>query len=103
MRRFLTKGEFALWQRLRRQDTGYRFRRQTSIGSYIVDFYCHELKLIIEVDGGIHETQEAYDTRRDGWLKSMGYAVLRVNNEECVYNLEGILQIITAKVEELKG
>ncbi len=78
-----------------------QFRRQTSIGSFIVDFYCHKLKLIIEVDGGIHNDQIEYDNRRETWLKSQGYNIVRVNNEECIHLTDKALKIIKTKIEEL--
>ena len=94
LRHSLTKAEATLWQWLRKNKTGFRFRRQTSIGKYIVDFYCHQLKLIIEVDGGIHEEQIGYDKRRDDWLKKQDYKILRLKNEDVIYNLDLVLNQI---------
>ncbi|MBI5222658.1 MAG: endonuclease domain-containing protein [Candidatus Magasanikbacteria bacterium] len=94
LRHSLTKAETTLWQWLRKNKTGFRFRRQTSIGKYIVDFYCHQSKLIIEVDGGIHEEQVGYDNKRDDWLKKQGYKILRLKNEDVIYNLDLVLNQI---------
>jgi len=101
LRRNITDGEYALWYWLRNNELNYKFRRQVSIGSYIVDFYCHKLKLIIEVDGGIHNDQIEYDTRRENWLKLQGYNIIRVNNEDCVHLTDKALKIIKTKIVEL--
>ena len=101
LRRNITDGEYALWYWLRNNELGYKFRRQVNIGSFIVDFYCHKLKLIIEVDGGIHNDQIEYDTRRENWLKLQEYNIIRVNNEECIHLADKALKIIKTKIEEL--
>ena len=70
----MTKAEIILWSRIRsKKINGYKFRRQQPLLDYIVDFYCNELKLIIEVDGEIHSFTERinYDTKRTTYLKSM--------------------------------
>ena len=81
MRKVLTPPELGLWRRLRnRQLGGYRFRRQHPIGPYILDFYCPEARLAVEVDGDSHgvEGAEVHDARRDAWLRSEGIATLRI-------------------------
>ncbi|MFP6712735.1 MAG: endonuclease domain-containing protein [Rhodospirillales bacterium] len=96
LRKNQTDAEKRLWSRLRRkQVSGYRFRRQVPIGPYIVDFFCPELKLIIEVDGGHHATTQAHDQRRTRWLESNGYPVLRFLNNEIFENLDGVVLKIT--------
>ena len=91
MRAAPTDAETCLWRHLRahRLD-GQKFKRQQPIGNYIVDFVCFEAKLIVEVDGGQHNECVA-DTRRDEWLKSQGFAVLRFWNNEVLQNIEGVL------------
>ncbi|OGH71832.1 MAG: hypothetical protein A2921_00820 [Candidatus Magasanikbacteria bacterium RIFCSPLOWO2_01_FULL_43_20b] len=101
LRRDITDGEYALWQLLRNRELNYKFRRQVSIGGFVVDFYCHRLKLIIEVDGGIHNDQIEYDNRREAWLKKQGYNIMRVMNEDCIYNAETVLKVINTKIAEL--
>jgi very-short-patch-repair endonuclease len=97
MRRQPTEPERRLWQRLRRKQLGgYKFRRQQPLGSYIVDFYCHEACLIVEVDGDSHAFQEAYDAERTAWLEGEGHKVIRFWNVEVMQNLEGVLQVIEA-------
>jgi len=87
--------ENLLWSRLRAHRlSGLKFRRQQLIGTYIVDFFCPEKKLIVELDGGQHQERAAYDSNRDGWLKSEGYTVLRYWNNDVMGNLEGVLEDI---------
>ena len=99
----MTDAEQALWSRIRRKRLGcLRFRRQHPVGRYIADFYCHELKLIIEVDGSSHENREAYDGNRDAYLSSGGYTVLRFTNDQIERSIDAVLETILAKVSELK-
>jgi predicted helicase/very-short-patch-repair endonuclease len=96
LRQKQTPAEQMLWQCLRaNQLHGAKFRRQHNIGQYIVDFYCHAAKLVIELDGGIHELQKDRDSDRDTYLKSNGLQVLRLQNEEITQNLPQVLQTIT--------
>ncbi len=69
-------------------------RRQHPVGRYIADFYCHECKLIIELDGGIHNERKEYDENRDNYLKAGGYTVLRFSNDEIENSLETVLESI---------
>lgn len=75
-----------------------KFKRQKPIGSYIVDFVCVERMLIVEIDGGQHSEQVDYDLRRDSWLKSQGYTVLRFWNNEVMRQLESVLEQIRLAV-----
>lgn len=63
-----------------------------NIGKYVVDFYCHELKLIIELDGPIHKDQVSYDKRRQRWLEYQGYYVVRSQNDDILFDRERIMQ-----------
>ena len=97
----MTKPELLLWTKLKsRQIGGYRFRRQFGIGRYVADFYCPELRLIIEVDGPQHNTKEnvAYDRERDLFMKSLGIKVIRVLNADITNNLEGTIETIKNKI-----
>ncbi|MSO80115.1 MAG: endonuclease domain-containing protein [Alphaproteobacteria bacterium] len=90
LRRHPTDAERALWRHLRqRQLAGYRFRRQTPVGPFIVDFLCVEAGLVTEIDGGQHATQEAADTNRTAWLESQGLRVLSFWNNEVLANVAG--------------
>lgn len=89
-----TKAEYVLWQELRRRKLGVKFRRQFNIGPFIVDFYCHSLKLIIEADGPIHQYQIEYDRYRNAWLRSKEHTVLRFTNDAILFERESVMKII---------
>jgi len=78
----------------RKQLGGFRFRRQQPIGAYVVDFFCPEAKLVIEVDGGQHSDQVAMDDIRSRWLEARGYRVIRFWNNEVLSNTEGVVLAI---------
>ena len=97
LRSTMTNAENLLWFLLRdRRFCGFKFRRQHSIGRYIIDFYCHEAKLAIELDGGGHaiEEQMAYDAERTKELEGAGIKVLRFWNCDVLKNVESVLQSI---------
>lgn len=102
LRRELTLAERTVWYGVRahRLD-GVGFRRQTPIGPYIVDFVSHAAKLVVEIDGGQHftETGERRDLRRDTFLASKGYRVLRFANHEVLTNREGVLSCIADAIQ----
>jgi primosomal protein N' (replication factor Y) len=81
-----------LWSRLRRKQLkGFRFRRQHPFGPYVVDFFCAEAKLIVEVDGGQHADEGEARTR---WLDARGYRVIRFWNNDVLANTDGVLRMI---------
>lgn len=96
LRKNSTKAEGLMWFELRNNKLGAKFKRQHSIGGYIADFYCQKYKLIIELDGDIHNTHEAkeYDEIREDYLKEQDYRVLRFSNKEVEENMENVLQKI---------
>ncbi len=97
MRHDSTPAEDQLWQALRnRQLDGYKFRRQHSIDRFIADFYCHDARLIVEVDGPIHQYTPDEDALRQEFLESRGLRVLRFRNAEVINNLDNILAQIGA-------
>ena len=103
LRRASTDAEKLLWQNLRaRQLGGAKFRRQTPIGPYIVDFVSFEHKLVVEIDGGQHNAsaERQHDTKRTAWLESQGFRVLRFWNNQVLTNLEGVLE---RTLQELEG
>ncbi len=92
-----TEAEAALWKLLRgRNLIGMKFRRQVPLGRYIADFYCHDRRLVVELDGPIHsETAQAdHDQNRDTFLRSLGLRILRLSNEEIFAEPEEVLQKI---------
>jgi very-short-patch-repair endonuclease len=97
-----TEAEKILWECLRRhRHHGYKFRRQHPIGEFIVDFYCPATKLVIEVDGPIHDDEEhqIYDSFRDKKLESRGLRVLRFTNWEVQNELDGVLEEISKSLK----
>ena len=100
LRKTSTDAENKLWALLRnRQLLGWKFRRQAPIGNYIVDFVCLDAKLIIEVDGGHHQEQTAYDEERSQWLTSEGYRVLRFWNNQVLREFGAVQETILAGLE----
>jgi cyclase len=99
LRNQLTHAERILWGYLKNKPSGYKFRQQHPIGIFIADFYCHKLKLIIEVDGLVHGREEvrASDQERQKILEQEGIKVIRFTNEEVLKNVEGIIQRITSQ------
>ncbi|MFO7965462.1 MAG: endonuclease domain-containing protein [Desulfobacterales bacterium] len=77
-----------------RQIKGYKFRRQAPIGKFIVDFVCHEKRLIIELDGGQHRRQEKYDHYRSEYLRACGYDLIRFWNNDVLMNMDAVLEVI---------
>ncbi|MEK7635054.1 MAG: endonuclease domain-containing protein [Patescibacteria group bacterium] len=96
LRKNQTKTEEILWWYLRGQKLGVKFKRQHSIGGYILDFYCPEKKLIIELDGEVHNTKEAreYDEVRDKYFRELDYKILRFENREVENDIEKVLEKI---------
>ncbi len=89
-----TDAEIRLWSRLRRKHLdGFRFRRQHPMGPYVVDFFCPEAKLVVEVDGGQH-ADSASDAVRTRWLEAGGHRVIRFWNNDVLANTEGVLLTI---------
>jgi len=87
-----TKAERTIWREIlrKRQFARYKFLRQKPIGGYIVDFYCAELRLVIEIDGESHAESVEYDRERTKFLNSLGLRVVRYTNHEVLNNLEGV-------------
>ena len=95
LRREMTPAEQKLWQCLRADRLeGYHFRRQQIIGRYIVDFFCYQADLVVELDGAVHLEQVDYDEERTRWLETVGLKVLRFTNREVFCDLETVLGVI---------
>jgi very-short-patch-repair endonuclease len=95
MRKAPTPAEDALWQKLRRHQLGAQFRRQHSIGRYIVDFYCAAAQLVIEIDGSAHD-EPSHDAERQEYLASLRLRVLRFRNAEVLERIGDVLDTIRA-------
>jgi very-short-patch-repair endonuclease len=98
LRRDMTHAESILWNELRANKLGAHFRRQQVISGFIVDFYCHKAGLVIEVDGGIHDRQQAEDKRREKVLSERGLRIARFRNEEVEKDLTSVLARIRALI-----
>jgi very-short-patch-repair endonuclease len=94
LRRNQTDAEKRLWSAIRNSQTGYKFRRQFPIEPYIVDFFCFEQKLIIELDGGQHTEEK--DQERTYFLEQRDYRILRFWNHDVLGNIDGVLEMVGA-------
>jgi very-short-patch-repair endonuclease len=102
LRRHSTNAESKLWSELRnRQLDGFKFVRQEPVGSYVADFACREARVIIEVDGATHSTDEEMqrDAVRSIALDRIGYKVIRVQNDDIYNAMEGVLRTILAALK----
>ena len=100
LRQKQTPAEKILWECLRdRRFMDAKFRRQHNIGQYIADFYCHAARLVIELDGEIHNTQIENDTNRDQWMQTNGFTVLRFKNNDVFDQIEDVLTAIAEAIE----
>lgn len=101
MRKKPTEAENILWQHLRKfRKEGFVFRRQHPVDIFIADFYCHKLKLVIEVDGEMHseELKHEYDEGRSGELERFGIKVIRFTNDEIINDPESVVLQITRQI-----
>lgn len=90
-----TPAEQRLWAAIRdRRLEGYKFRRQHPIDRFIVDFFCHDCSLVLEVDGDSHATQAEYDQARTEWLNDRGYTVIRFTNQDIYKRFPAVLEAI---------
>lgn len=104
LRKEPTPAESRLWLYLSKgQINNLKFRRQHSIGNYVIDFYCPAKKLIIEIDGDTHagELAQKRDKIRTNYLKSLGYTLVRYNNRDVMNNLDGVYSDLLEKVNSL--
>jgi very-short-patch-repair endonuclease len=102
LRQVSTKAEKLLWEELRNKKlNGLKFRRQHPLGKYIADFYCHEKKLVIELDGAIHDKKEnkEYDKSRTFEIEALGICVIRFKNDEVETNID----IVLSKIIQVAG
>jgi very-short-patch-repair endonuclease len=100
LRKNQTPAELELWAAIRKKKLGVEFHRQVPLLHYIVDFYCHEIGLAIEVDGKIHEIQVIEDGSRQGKLEQRGVHFLRFTNGEVLSNLNTVLDRMKEKIIE---
>ena len=103
LRKRLTQAEQTFWLRLKESFPEYKFRRQHPISIYIADFYCHKLKLIIEIDGSIHDSNDAKvaDKKRQMDLENLKLTVIRFTNNQVKNEIENVIAIISSTIEKL--
>ena len=105
LRRNMTDAEKLLWNHLKAGVKGLKFRRQHPIGIYIADFYCHKIKLIVEVDGSIHTVKDVKDNdkKREDDLRGWGNTIIRFTNEHVFKNIDHVLDEINKTVENVNN
>jgi very-short-patch-repair endonuclease len=104
LRKNMTLSEILLWKKLKdRKIFNTKFRKQHPIGMFIVDFYCHEYKLVIEVDGEVHNNKESneYDSNKTAELNRFGLKVIRFTNDEVIYNINSVITTIQRAIDKL--
>ncbi len=103
LRKNSTLSEILLWQQIRRRKLGVQFHRQVPMDKFVVDFYCHEIMLAIEVDGCSHDTPDkiAYDRVRQKRLEGYGVHFVRIRDRDVKFHIDGVLQLLQSKVDEL--
>ena len=104
LRKNMTAAEKIIWERLCKNQLGVRIRRQHPVWKFIADFYCHELKLVIEIDGGIHLSSEnkEYDISRNITLNELGMEIIRFTNDQAINETEKVIGEIKRTIETLK-
>jgi cyclase len=103
LRNTMTDTEIALWMYLKKGINRFKFRRQHPIGLYIADFYCHKVKLIIEIDGSVHNLEEVQiqDKIRENDILRWGYNMIRFTNNEVHQSIDKVLDRITNKISDI--
>jgi very-short-patch-repair endonuclease len=105
LRRSMPEAEILLWSRLRgRKILCRKFQRQYSVGPYVIDLYCPECKLAIEIDGDTHNTDEAreYDEERQAFVEAFGIQFLRFTNNQVYRTIDDVVRQITGKIVEIE-
>ena len=104
LRKNMTIAEKIIWERVCKNQLGVRIRRQHPVWKYIADYYCHELKLIIELDGEIHLLKEnkEYDIGRAIFLNEFGIEIIRFTNDQVINETDFVIEAIEKNISELK-
>src|SRR5687767_12414553 len=104
LRKKMTDAEKIIWEKLCNKQLGVKIRRQHPIWKFIADYYCHEIKLVIEIDGGIHllEENKEYDISREVTLNEFGIENIRFSNDQVEKEIESVIEKIKEKIAELK-
>jgi very-short-patch-repair endonuclease len=100
LRKRMTLPEKLLWEKLnRKQISGVRFRRQHPIDFFIVDFYCHEAKLVVEIDGEIHNSSKEYDDGRSAEMERYSIKVIRFTNKEVEEDIDNVINRVKSEIK----
>jgi|JI10StandDraft_1071094.scaffolds.fasta_scaffold133630_2 very-short-patch-repair endonuclease len=101
LRRQMTLPELLLWQELRKRPGGLKFRRQHPSGPYILDFFCADARLAVEIDGETHQNRERakHDAERDAWFTQSDVLTLRISARDVLNNLEPVLSYIVREAK----
>jgi len=104
LRKSSTLSEVLLWNRIKNKSLGFEFHRQVPIDNYIVDFYCHELMLCIEIDGNSHDIEKVFqnDIKRQEKLESFGVRFIRFNDKDVKKDLENVIRALAGIMEDIK-
>jgi imidazole glycerol-phosphate synthase subunit HisF len=99
-----TASEIIFWGLLKQHFADFRFKRQHPVSQYIADFYCHKLRLVVEIDGGIHLSKDAIknDKLRDEFMNSLNLKIIRFTNDEVCKNGEEVVKKLRELIEKIK-
>jgi len=97
-----TFSEILLWLKIKRKALGYEFHRQVPVNNYIVDFYCHELCLAVEIDGSSHDNKYEYDLKRQRILESLGVRFVRFDDIDVKRNMNDVLRALEIVIIEIE-
>lgn len=89
-----TESESLLWKRIKNKQLGYWFKRQVSFDHYVVDFYCPQIKLVIEIDGKSHIGKDKYDKHRENYLEGFGVKIMKFSDQEVLENIDEVIKKI---------
>ncbi|MEZ4968356.1 MAG: DUF559 domain-containing protein [Flavobacteriaceae bacterium] len=103
LRKNSTLSEILLWNQIKRKAFGVEFHRQVPMLNYIVDFYSHEIKLAIEIDGNSHDNKQNYDNKRQYELEQYGVTFLRISDKDIKQQIFSVLLVLKDKIEELNN
>ncbi|WP_299398939.1 endonuclease domain-containing protein [uncultured Gelidibacter sp.] len=101
LRNNATQSEVLLWKKIKNKAYSVQFHRQVPMLDYIVDFYCHEIGLAIEIDGGSHDHKFLYDAKRQGRLEDQGVRFVRFSDKEIKQDMMNVLLVLEHEINEL--
>ena len=93
--------EILLWKKLqKRQFLGLRFARQKPIANFVADFYCHEAKTVIEIDGSSHDNKKEHDHERDEYMKALGLRVIRILDTDVLLDIDRVMESLRREISQ---